>query len=28
LEEALRADPALRASHESRVRLWRMGVAM
>lgn len=28
LEEALRADPALRSSHESRVRLWRMGVAM
>lgn len=28
LEEAIRADPALRASHESRIRLWRMGVAM
>jgi serine/threonine-protein kinase len=28
LEEALRADPQLRASHESRVRLWRMGIAM
>jgi len=28
LEEALRADPSLRSSHESRVRLWRMGVAM
>jgi len=28
LEEALRADPTLRGSHESRVRLWRMGIAM
>jgi serine/threonine protein kinase len=28
LEEALQADPQLRATHESRVRLWRMGVAM
>jgi serine/threonine protein kinase len=28
LEEALKADPSLRSSHESRVRLWRMGVAM
>lgn len=28
LEEALRADPTLRSGHESRVRLWRMGIAM
>lgn len=28
LEEALRADPQLRGAHESRVRLWRMGIAM
>ncbi len=28
LEEALKCDPSLRATHESRVRLWRMGVAM
>ncbi len=28
LEEAMKADPSLRGSHESRVRLWRMGIAM
>ena len=28
LEEAVKCDPALRATHESRIRLWRMGVAM
>lgn len=28
LEEALKCDPTLRNTHESRVRLWRMGIAM
>jgi hypothetical protein len=28
LEEALKCDPTLRNAHESRIRLWRMGIAM